>query len=50
VIGQSLRRIHLTDDDHRVDHLLISNEENIAKSLTKEEADSAHRLMIFDGA
>jgi hypothetical protein len=30
-------------------HVII-NEENIAKSLSKEEADSAFRLMILDCA
>ena len=37
---------HFADDDYKVEHLLISNEENIAKSLWKEKGDSAHRLMF----
>ena len=40
---------HFADDDYKVEHLLISNEENIAKSLCKYEADSAHRLMFVSG-
>jgi hypothetical protein len=46
VIDPSLPRKHLTDDDYRVEQLLINNEENIANSLSKEEANSAHRLMF----